>query len=480
MIHFKNFVCLLCVSAFLFLLPSASLAESRIYLNDGRVLKVDSFWREEGMVKYESFGGIVGIPLDEVDRIITPDMLAFEEAKKLDTVEAYKAFIKQHPKSDYTVQSKERIRALEFEDVKRINSAKVYLDYISRSPNSLYLEEAKDRAEVLIFQDAVRSQQVKKYKGYLEIYPEGRYHQTIQKALEFANIEALKKGNSIPDIEAFLKANPESAFRQELEESLAGLVSQSEERARTELEKQKQAKSRMALEASKKRKRWIFIASIMGILIAAVLVTLLLLRKRWSAASVPGSARTEEMEPNEMEPNAMEPNEMEPNAKIEAARYTSDGSVRYEDLIGVPRKDDTPSLPGQEGIRALDHDRPMSLPNPEDLSKQAEEDEDLEETGESVFQNARSSDAKDSDSIILGYDGQKGPPSHADGSESEVDLSDHETDFKLELEDAPKESEEAGINEASLEDELDHDKSDLPDMFDDEEIKRRRGGGSKG
>ncbi len=470
MIHFKNFVCLLFVSAFLFLMPSASLAESRIYLNDGRVIKVDSFWREEGMVKYESFGGIVGIPLDEVDRIITPAMLAFEEAKKLDTVEAYKSFIKQYPKSDYAVQSKERIGAIEFEDVKGINSAKVYLDYISRNPNSLYLEEAKGRAEVLIFQDAVRSQKIEKYKGYLEIYPEGRYHQAIQKALDLAKIEALKKGNSIPDIEAFLKANPESIFRQELEESLAGLVSQSEERARTELEKQKQAKRRMALEASEKRKRWILIASIMGVLIAAVFVTLLLLRKRRSAASDPGPARFEEMEPKVMEPHA----------EVEAAKDKSDGSVRYEDLIGVPRKDDTPSLPGQEGPIALDHDRPMSLPNPEDLSKQAEEDEDLEETGESMFQEDRSSDAQDSDSIILGYDGQKGPPSHVDGSESEVDLSDHETDFKLELEDAAKESEEAGVNEAPLEDEPDLDKSDLPEMFDDEEIKRRRGGGLKG
>jgi hypothetical protein len=462
MAHYKNFVILFLLSVFLILLPSISLSETKIYLKDGRVIKVDSFWREEGMVKYESFGGIIGIHMEEVDRIISPDILAFEEAKKLDSVEAYEEFIKKHPRSGFVTPAKDRIRELQFDEVKRINSANVYLDYIRRNPNSIYLEEAKGQAEILIFQDAARSYQAEKYQGYLDIYPQGRFHQAAQKALEFISVETLKQRGSIPDMETFLHANPDSTFRHEIEDHLAHLVSVHKVKAQEEMEKKEKSKRLMELEASKKQKRWIFIASVLSALIVAVIVTFLLLRKR--RVSALSDIRSEMLGEDESETGARD------------GTATSGSSVRYEDLIGAPKKSDS----GRDEIKALDHDRPISLPNPEDISKQSEEDQNPEEPEESPFKKETSPGVQDSDSIILGYNGKETPAAEAPESENEIDLSDHDTDFKLELEDVPEEREESGGHETSTEGELDLSEGDLPDMFEDEEVRRRRGGGSKG
>ena len=463
-------IILLSILGCLILLPAIGFAESRIYLKDGRIIKVDRFWREEGIVKYESFGGIIGIPLEDVKQIITPEMEAFEETRKVDTVRGYEAFTRKFPRGELTEQAKKRIRELQFDEVKQINSAQVYLDYMRRNPNSIYLQEAKERAEVLIFQEAARRGGVDKYKEYLEIYPDGKYAEASGKALDHLDYENVKRSNAIPQIEAFLAAHPESPYQQELEEQIAQLKSQAEVRAKAKKEQDLKAKERQMLEAQQKKTLWTRILSGVGVLVVLVIAGLLVLRKKRLAAQAALAASAEEVLASER--IAMPSKEA--------------GPIRYEDLIGAPRKDDNLSLPELEGVSAWDKNKPMSLPEPEkkmdDSGDHVSEfiTDDLEKQEDVSF-------AENDESVIaMGFDGGGGSISSAADSEKEIDLSDHDTEFKLELEDVPDESEdisnecEQGIEDKTLDKKMDLSGGDLPNMFDDDEIKKRRGGGSQG
>lgn len=459
--HLKRFKLLCFAGILVFLMPVASFAESQIFLKDGRVVKVKNFWREEGAVKYESFGGVVGIPLDEVDHIITPDMGAFEDAKNEGTVKAYEEFIKQHPRSEYADQARQRIKALEFEDVKRMNSGPVYLAYIRRNPNSIYLDEAKGMAEILVFQDAVRNHQGEKYKEYLDIYPDGRYAAAAGKALHLLRYQALIKADSISEIEAFLREHPESAFRQQLEDRVAFLLSTSEAKAEARAKRDQEAKARklQEMEAARKRSRWIRFFSFAALIVLAVSAGLFFFSKKRHAVRV------------SPEPDLEAP---ESESEIKEAPVETKGPIRYEDLIGVPRHDDTRALP--DPGRVQKPGAPASLPAPGGESGLSEGEGEEDEASPFLQRHADAKASPGETPIILGDSSGADAAGEAHPSDSEVDLSDHETKFKLDLKEVSHEAGSPDAADGPAEEDVDLSEGDFPELFEDDPARKRRGG----
>jgi len=457
-----RFLILFLVTISLHLLtPPAGFAESQIFLKDGRVLKVNNFWREEGMVKYESFGGIVGIPMAEVEKIVTPDMVAFTEVKKMDTIAAYEKFLHRFPKSGFAAFAERRIKALQFEQVKKIDTAPVYLDYIRRNPNSIFLEKAKERAEVLIFQEAVRTNKKENYQEYLDIYPEGRFVAAAKKGLEIINFRRLLKSGSISDLRTFAEKVSDPALQESLQERIAALQDQAEKRRQRKLQEQARAEQRAEAQSRAKRKRWMMLLGGLGLAAVGGLVIFLILHRRRKTVKV------------NMEDD-LEATVSELEKQTEAKTVAS--GIRYEDLVGAPKRSGSMALPAPDEGSGSDPKRPAALPEPEQpeevLSDEAEEEsfflQDSQE-GEAAPMSESAVDV-----IPLGYDGRDG----AAPEKEVIDLSDHETDFKLELEDVSEEEEtphhapSASANES----ELDFSDGDLPDFMDDNERKKRRGG----
>jgi hypothetical protein len=457
---------MLFISLSLFLLlPQKGFSETQIYLKDGRVLKVDNFWREEGMVKYQSFGGTVGIPSDEVEKIVTPDMVAYEEVRKTDTIEAYQEFLRKYPKSDDAADADLRVKALQFEKVKEIDSGPVYLDYIRRNPTSVFVEEAKERAEVLIFQNAVRSGQRDKYKEYLDIYPEGRFAEAARKGLEYLDFQALRESGSIPAIEAFLQKTSEPSFHEVLEGRLATLQAKVQSNIQQKKQQQEKAQRIAAEQAQQSHSRWtLLLGVVVGIAMVVILVVFFLWKRK-----------------RKVPPVTLEEDLKEAMSEMEGEdHYQTPGEgVRYEDLVGVPKKSNSMALP--------DPAKPAALPEPEvsggehDETDEEEDSPFLRETAEASGREKPGEDKEDV--IALGFD-SKGQ----DGSGVEkdvVDLSDPEGDFKLELEEDPPEKGEKHETTTPITEEMDRvahrdlglSGGDFPDFMDDEERKKKRGGG---
>ncbi len=301
--------------------------------------------------------------------------------------------------------------------MKQINSAQAYLDYIRRNPKSTYLQEAKDRAEDLVFQDGVISGQLNKFEEYLEIYPEGKFSKAARKAVEIIKYDAIKQSQNISDIETYLHTYSQSAHRQELEDRLAQLVSESEDKVKEKQEQELKAKELKELEAKKKRRFWTVFFSMAGLLALSVPAGVFFFRKRKAGMIASGKGTTAAKEGM-------------PKEESESKTSFKQEPVRYEDLISTPRNRDPLTASGSETTRALDHKTQFSLPEPEKKTGSSSE----EETDPLLDGGKNFSFGREEKAIPLNYDADT-------TSEKTIDLSDHETDFNLELEDVPEETE---------------------------------------
>ncbi len=463
------FLLLFFLAVSLLILPKTSSAVSRIYLKDGRIIKVENFWREEGMVKYETFGGIIGIPLDEVEKIVTPDMVAFRKVLKLDTIGGYERFLREYPKSEYASQAEQRIKALQFEKVKRIDTASVYLDYIRRNPNSLFIQEARARAETLIFQDAVRENKIEKFMEYQKLYPRGKYARAAARAVEYLKYRQAAESADIGKMEAFLKEYSESSFQKDLTERIAMLQARAESRARMRQARQRQKMRKLQEERVKsKRRRRTILFSVGGLVGLAIPALFLILRRR----------RKEDVPSPDIDFSEV-PFEESPAVPAREPK----GPIRYEDIIGVPRHADSLALPEPDGKRGDDPDDRFALPEPEPGETAATTKRD------SVVPAPSGADGGPERERVLGESGdkriapdpgEKGGSDAVDAEEDVVDLSNHESEFKLELEEIPGKADRAGAEPSFREEEIDLSEGDLPHLLDDEETRRRRGGGESG
>ncbi len=439
-------------------------AETEIHLKDGRVIKVDSFWREEGMVKYQSRAGIVGFSLSDVAQIITPDMVAFDETRNADTIDAYQRFVKNFPKSEFTGQAKERIIELQFEEVRRIGTAQVFLDYAQRNPSSPFVQQARNRAEEITYEDAASQPAAEKYTEYLRLFPEGRHAADVAAALEKMEYEGVIKSADVGAMEAFLGKYPDTPYREQLTQAMAELNAAAQARAQKKAELEKKRREQAAIEKTKSRKLWISVgAGLLGLALIGAAVIFFLRR------------RTQE------EPEIID-EEVEDflgEAAAEGRSLSDYGPGRYEDIVGVEREPETLELPDGPASER-NPDEPMALPNPEWADKKPPEPP--EDDG-SVFLKAEDAlRGEPSPAPAAPKPGVRqaggAPEAHPPSADEVIDLSDGDTDFKLELEDIPEApSPEQAAGPAAEPDSVDLSDGDLPDLFADEETIRRRGGG---
>jgi hypothetical protein len=459
----------LTMAALLFVLPGPCWSESQIFLKDGRVIKVDNFWREEGMVKYDTPSGIVGISLTDVEKIITPAMVAFDKARQADTIEAYEGFLRKFGATEFSEKARQRLKELQFKRVKEIDKASVYLDFIGRSPNSVFLQEARDRADVLVYEDAARRDDIKRYEEYLSLFPEGKYRASVVAVIENLKVASLKERRSIADIETFLKESPDSAFREELEEHLAVLQAEKEAATQKKLEQQKRTQQVAAERTQARRKRFVQISGSVAAVLLVFAVGWVLMRARLRRKA--SKRLIEELD------EAMESEDERP----ELYDTFESGPVRYEDLVGVEKTAQRNALPGPGGEAKSRPGAPAALPAPERESDADETD------GQEEFSPFVGEGVGDPEETVIHLGADEVLPAGDEIEEKVVDLSDDETDFKLELEDIddgsadhPEPVGSIGENgEGDFEQGLDMDEVDFTELLteDEEEIKRRRGGG---
>ena len=154
------------------------------------------------------------------------DRAAFQNAKKLDTAEAYSNYLTSYPDGKFVqVAKRQRTRALDREAIEKArlaNTAQGYRRYLSDHPEGEYRVTAQQRVTLLDreeFNQAVAVGSAGAYEKYLLMNRNGAFVEEAriqkEKALDRREIERAKARNTIQSYEAYLIANPDGAHRSE-------------------------------------------------------------------------------------------------------------------------------------------------------------------------------------------------------------------------------------------------------------------------
>lgn len=87
-----------------------------------------------------------------LDKLLVPDQLAYEEAKKIGTKEAYRVYLEDHPNGVYTKKVKLKLEEFDlnaFDSAKKKDEVEAYEKYIVNFPDGIYLNDAIERISIL-------------------------------------------------------------------------------------------------------------------------------------------------------------------------------------------------------------------------------------------------------------------------------------------------------------------------------------------
>jgi hypothetical protein len=99
----------------------------------------------------------------------------YEKAKKINTIEAYKSFIKKYPTSEFVELAEYSIDSLRYSEVALIDSLEGLKVFIEKYPDSRFYSKALDKIEEITFNTAKKKKSINALKAYLRKYPSGKF-----------------------------------------------------------------------------------------------------------------------------------------------------------------------------------------------------------------------------------------------------------------------------------------------------------------
>ncbi|MDD3687990.1 MAG: OmpA family protein, partial [Bacteroidales bacterium] len=116
--------------------------------------------------------------------------LEFTRAKTTDNIESYKAFIAKYPDADEVNLAWERIHEIAFDEAKQINTSHSYLQFITNYPNSIQYNKAYGFMEDRQYSETVVVGDWVSYYWFCIAFPDNRWKQVAQDSIyELACIE---------------------------------------------------------------------------------------------------------------------------------------------------------------------------------------------------------------------------------------------------------------------------------------------------
>ncbi len=145
--------------------------------------------------------------------------LRWEKAKAIDTTAAYDQFLlvtskERHykGKGEYRKDAKSRIEELDFQKVKTIDNIDAYITFLKRHPKENLFEKANSRLEELQYQEAKKINTSRSYQTFLQNYPDGKFSEETRTHIETLEYKNAKSVDVLKCYKDFLHKFPESQF----------------------------------------------------------------------------------------------------------------------------------------------------------------------------------------------------------------------------------------------------------------------------
>lgn len=96
----------------------------------------------------------------------------FPQVREQDTIEAYEAYLAEHPDSNYAAEAKGRLDELMYEKAKEAKTLEAYDAYLERFPKGLFHDKARKEREAYLWEWALTTHTPEAWDRYMEEYPQ--------------------------------------------------------------------------------------------------------------------------------------------------------------------------------------------------------------------------------------------------------------------------------------------------------------------
>jgi hypothetical protein len=145
---------------------------------------------------------------------------AYQRAKEADTVEAYRAFLREHPKDTLAEAVQVRIEELEFAEARTLHTVVAYKRFLEAYPEAAQARAAGALLEGLRFNAAKETNTVAGWRQFLADHPEGAQRDEAKRLLGEAERAELASTQDTKQLASFLKGAEGDPRRLEVEDRL--------------------------------------------------------------------------------------------------------------------------------------------------------------------------------------------------------------------------------------------------------------------
>ncbi len=153
----------------------------------------------------------------------------YDRAARTDTIDAYRAFLRQYPTHQDADAAEARLEELEFEEAKRLHTVIAYKRFLEAYPDAAQMRTVKMLLEGLRFNTAKETNTVAGWRQFLQEHPDGAQRDEAKRLLAEAEVRELATTEDPRKLAEYLRKSPDDPHRQDVE---ARLDSQSFAQAR--------------------------------------------------------------------------------------------------------------------------------------------------------------------------------------------------------------------------------------------------------
>ncbi len=134
---------------------------------------------------------------------------AYQAASKVDTLEGWKRFLREHPKDEGLDAAKHRLAELAFADAQRAHTVLAYKRFLEEYPDSDQASAAGRLLEALRFNAAMARNTASALRHFLKDHPEGAHREEADLRLKALELEELVSSEDRQSLEALVRRHPD-------------------------------------------------------------------------------------------------------------------------------------------------------------------------------------------------------------------------------------------------------------------------------
>ncbi|QRK05966.1 HEAT repeat domain-containing protein [Archangium violaceum] len=145
---------------------------------------------------------------------------AYQRARDADTLEAYRAFLREYPEGEEAEAIEVRIEELEFEEASKLHTVVAYKRFLEAHPEAPRARAARALLEGLRFNAAKEAGTAAALRQFLRDHPDGAQREEAQRLLKEAELKELSTTTDTQQLREYLREAPDDPRRLEVESRL--------------------------------------------------------------------------------------------------------------------------------------------------------------------------------------------------------------------------------------------------------------------